>query len=100
MMAKVQLVFEKNRDFISLFLHDRTTLLRSTVEYTTSIGGAFILQQTQLLDRPTFFESTQLIFRPATTALMKRLIDQLDSDIMFMKIMFAIMSFLISNYTI
>jgi len=99
MMAKIQLVFEKIRDFLSLSLHDRRTLLRNTVEYTTGIGGAFILQQTQLFDCPAFFKSAELIFRPASVALTKHLIDQLDSDIVFIKIIFAIIAFSISNYT-
>ncbi len=100
MMTTVQLVFEKNREFLSLSLHDRTTLLRNTVEYTTSIGGAFILRQVELFDQPTFYKSAETIFRPTTVALIKRLIDQLDPDITFMKIIFAIIAFFMSNYTV
>ncbi len=100
MMTEVQSVFEKIRDFLSLSLHDRRTLLRNTVDYTTGIGGAFILQQTQLFDRPAFFKSAELIFRPASVALTKHLIDQLDPDTMFIKIIFSIIAFSISNYTI
>ncbi|CAF1441492.1 unnamed protein product [Rotaria sordida] len=100
MMSKVQLVFEKNRDIFSLSLHDRSTLLRSTVEYTTSIGGAVILRQAHLFDNPAFFKSAELIFRPSAVALTKQTIDQLDPDITFIKIIFAVVAFLISNYTV
>ncbi|CAF1205213.1 unnamed protein product [Adineta steineri] len=100
MMANVQLVFEKNRDLLSLSLHDRTALLRDTVEYTTSVGGAYILRQAHLFDYPAFSESAELIFRPAAVAATKRLIDQLDPDIIFVKIICAVIAFLVSNYTV
>ena len=99
MMSNVQLMVEKNRDFVSLTLDDRITLLRSTVEYTTNIGAAFLLREGQLLDRPDFFRSTELIFRPSAVALTKRLIDHLDPDMMFLKIMISIVAFFTSNYT-
>ena len=63
MMGKVQLVFEKNRDCLSLSLHDRTTLLRNTVEHTATIGGMFILRQANLLDNLAFFKSAETIFQ-------------------------------------
>ena len=63
------------------------------------MGGAFLLRQVELLDRPDFFKSVELILRPSAAALIKRLVDQFDSDIIFVKILFAIVAFLISNYT-
>ena len=59
--SKVQLIIEKNRDYLSLSLHDRTTLLRTTVEYTTSVGGIFISCQHQLFDYPSFDQLQQLL---------------------------------------
>ncbi|CAF2132202.1 unnamed protein product, partial [Rotaria magnacalcarata] len=56
-MSKVQLVFEKNRDFLLLSQHDRTVLLKNTVEYTATIGGMFILRQSRLLDDFSFSQS-------------------------------------------
>jgi hypothetical protein len=99
-MSNVQLVFEKNRNYGSLSFDDRCLLLRSTIEYTTNIGGAILLRQFQLFDFPDFFRSTELIFRPSAVALIKRLIEHLDPDIIFLKIIFGIISFLISNYTV
>jgi hypothetical protein len=100
MMSKVQSVFEKNRDFLSLSLNDRNTLLRSTIETTTTIGGAFLLRQVPLFDCPTFFESAERIFRPSGVNLIIHLINQFDSDIIFIKIMFGIIACLMSNYTV
>ena len=99
MLSNVQLVFEKNRDYLTLSTNDRTTLLRHTVDYTTGIGAAIILREAQLFDRPSFFESAELIFRPATVTVFKRLIDQLDPDVTLMKIICAIVAFVLSNYT-
>ena len=98
-MTGVQLVFEKNRDFLSLSAHDRSTLLRHTVEYTTGVGVASMLRQVQLFANPAFFSSAELIFRPAAVVSFVRLIDQLDPDVSVVKLMCAILSFMTSRYT-
>lgn len=100
MLCNVQLVFERNRDYLTLSISDRTTLLQHTVEYTTGIGAAVVLRQAQLYDRPAFLESAKQIFRPAAVTLVRRLIDQLDPDIALMKMICAIVAFLVSNYTV
>ena len=100
MMGKVQLVFEKNRDCLSLSLHDRTTLLRNTVEYTATIGGMFILRQANLLDNLAFFKSAETIFQPAAMVSTKSFIDQLDSDDTFNKLVLAIVAVSSINYTV
>jgi hypothetical protein len=99
MLIKVQLVFEKNRDLLSLSSHDRTILLRNTVEYTACIGGMFILHQTRLLDDITFYKSAEMIFQPNAMSLIKRVNDQFDSDDTFCKIILAIVAFSTINYT-
>ncbi|CAF1005072.1 unnamed protein product [Rotaria sordida] len=98
--SNIQLVFEKNRDFLSLSRHDRTTLLRTTVEYTTSIGGMFTLRQYKLFDYPPFYESTEMIFKPSGTKFARRVIDQLDPDNTFIKLILSILSFSTTNYTV
>ncbi|CAF1276809.1 unnamed protein product [Adineta ricciae] len=98
-MTSVQLVFEKNRDFLSLSAHDRNTLLHHTVEYTTGVGVASMLCQVQLFANPSFFNSAELIFRPPAVASFVRLIDQLDPDVSVVKLMCAILSFMTSRYT-
>jgi hypothetical protein len=100
MMGKVQLIFEKNRDLLSLSSLDRTNLLLSTVKYTSSIGTIFILRQAQLFNYPSFYNSAELIFQPTATALIRRVIDQLDSDDTFIKIILTVLSFSTINYTV
>lgn len=99
-MSETQLIFEKNRDLFHLSLHDRTLLLGKTVKYTTCLGLAFLFRESELLEEPSFARSVELIFEPIALVLFKRLINQLDLDVNFLKILFAIISFLISDYTI
>ncbi len=89
MKAKIELVIEKNRDFLSLCSHDRTHLFRTTVEFTTTIGGIFTLRQHQLFDYPSFCKSAVIIFRPASSAFTKRIINLLDPDNIFIKLILA-----------
>jgi hypothetical protein len=99
-MGKVQLVFEKNRDCLSLSSHDRTNLLRNTIEYNGIIGGMFLLRQTRLLDDVTFFTSAEIIFHSSTMILIKRIIDLFDTDDTFSKIILATLAFTSINYTV
>ncbi len=98
-MSQIQLVFEKNRDFLLLPLHDRTTLLRNTVQYTVGIGGMLVLRQHHLFDYPSFYNSAEIIFRPTAAASFKRAIDQLDPDDAFIKLILAIFAFSTINCT-
>ncbi len=100
MKAKVQLVFEKNRDFLSLSSHERITLLRTTAEYTSTIGGMFLIRQARLFDDPSFYESSEMLFRPTATAFFKCVIDKLDPDDTFIKLILSILSFSTVNYTV
>jgi len=100
MMGNIQLAFEKNRDLLSLSSHDRTTLLRNTVEYRTSFGGMFMSRQHQLFNYPSFYNSLEIIFNQTAVAFSKRTINQLDPDDTFLKIIFAIMAFSTTNCTI
>ncbi|CAF1562067.1 unnamed protein product, partial [Rotaria sp. Silwood1] len=93
MMGNVQIAFEKNRDFLSLSRHDRITLLRTTVEYTSTIGSIFTLRQYKLFNYPSFYESAEIIFQPSATVFIKRVIDQLDPDNTFIKLILAIVAF-------
>jgi hypothetical protein len=100
MLGKVQLVFEKNRDCLSLSSHDRTTLLRNTIEYNAIIGGMFLLRHARLLDDVTFFTSAEIIFHSSTMILIKRIIDRFDADDTFSKIILATLAFTSINYTV
>ena len=100
MKSKIQLVLRKNGDFLSLSLHDRDILLASTAKYTASVGGLFIASQQQLLDYPSFYESSEILFRPISVAIAKRATGRFDPDNTFMKIILAILSFSTINYTV
>ncbi|CAF2457322.1 unnamed protein product [Rotaria sp. Silwood2] len=99
-MSKVQIAFEKNCDFLSLSRHDRTALLRSTVEYTSSFGGMFIIWQYKLFDYPPFYKSVEMIFQPSASIFTKRVIDQLDPDNTFIKLILSILAFSTIHYTV
>jgi hypothetical protein len=88
MMSNIQLIFERNRHCISLSSNDRSFLLRNTIECTANIGGAFLLGQFQLLHFPNFVRSSEIIFQSSAIILIKRLIEQLDPDIIFIWINF------------
>ncbi|UJR23912.1 hypothetical protein I4U23_026884 [Adineta vaga] len=92
--------YSYNRDFLSLSTNDRTILLRITAEYTSSIGGIFLLYQSHLFDYSLFYQSTQTIFSSNSTATIKRVIGHLDSDDTFIKLVLAILAFSTTNYTI
>jgi hypothetical protein len=98
--SKIQQGIEKNRDCLSLSLHDRRILLRATVQYTSSIGSMFTLRQYQLLDYESFYESAETIFRPSAAAFTRCAIKQLDPDDTFIKLMLATFAFSTTKYTI
>jgi hypothetical protein len=100
LMNNVQLSFEKNRDLARLPSHDRLSLLRTTVEYTSSIGSLFMLRQYQLFDNPCFYNSVELVFGPTAAASFKRVTDQLDPDDTFIKLILSILAFSTINCTV
>jgi len=91
--SKIQLGLEKNRDFLSLSLNDHSTLLRTIVEHTTGLGGMFISRQYGLFDYLSFYNSAEIIFGPVSTAYGVRVINLLDPDNIFIKLIIAILSF-------
>jgi len=98
--TKIQLVCEKNRDLLLLSQQDRTSLFRTTIEYTTSVGGMFTIRQHQLFDYASFYNSAEIIFRPTSAAFTRRVINHLDPDDTFIKIIFAVLSFSTINCTV
>jgi len=98
--TKIQLVSEKNPDLLLLSPHDRTSLLRTTIKHITSVGGMFVLRQHHLFEYPSFYNSAGLIFGSTAAAFTKYVIDQLDPDDTFIKLILAILSFSTLNYTV
>ncbi len=100
MKSKIQLGLEKNRDFLSLSIHDRSTLLRTIVEHTTGLGGMFISGQHGLFDYLSFYNAAEMIFGPVSTIYGVRVINLLDPDNVFIKLIIAILSFSTFHYTV
>ncbi len=99
-MIRVQRIFEKNDDYLSLCSHDRSILLRNTVKHTGCIGGTFVLHQAHLLDDPLFYKSAEIIFTPDVMLTIKPITVTFDFDIIFVKLILAIIGFSTTNYTI
>jgi hypothetical protein len=98
-ITRVQRIFEKNDDYHSLCLQDRSTLLRSTVKHTGCIGGTFVLHQAHLLDDPLFYKSTELIFGSDVMSTIIPLTESFDSDATFVKLILTIVAFSTIRYT-
>jgi hypothetical protein len=91
---------EKNPDFMSLSSHDRSILLHSSTKYITILSASFTGRQTHLLDYPSLLQSTEILIGSTAMTLIKRLFDQLDFDIIFIKLILSILSFSTTNYSI
>ncbi|CAF4140081.1 unnamed protein product, partial [Rotaria sordida] len=100
MKRKIQFIFERNVDFLSLSDYDRAILLRTTVEYTSNVASMFILCQYKLCDYPLFYKSTEMIFKSSAAKFTRRIIDQLDPDNTFIKLILSILAFSTTNYTV
>ena len=93
-MIQSQLTFERNRDFLSLSLADRSLLLRHTVKYTSTLGTIFTVREGHLFDSSSFSKAMNLVFRPSTTIWMARAVEQLNLvDSIWMKLVVAIIAF-------
>ncbi|CAF1220710.1 unnamed protein product [Adineta steineri] len=99
-MNNIPQIIEKNRDFRSLSLHDRSILLRNTIKYSECIGATFILHQSHLLDDPYFNQSNEFIFGSDVMSTIIRLSETFDSDATFVKLIFAIIGFSTITYTV
>jgi hypothetical protein len=100
LISETQLLFRKNPDFLSLCSHDRSTLLHYSTKYKIILNASFIGRQARLIDHSGFLQSTENLFGSTTMIIIKRLIDQLDFDLTFIKLAFSILSFSTTNYTI
>jgi len=93
-----QLIYEKNLEFISLCSHDRSILLHKTMKYVSGLGTCFIMRHTGLLDDPGLYKSAEVIYGSTTLAISYRVIDQLDFDGTFFKLVLALLSFSTFDY--
>lgn len=99
-MSRVQRIFEKNYDYLSLCSNDRSILLRNTVKHTGCIGGTFVLHQAHLLDDLFFYKSSEAIFGSHVMSTIKCITDTFDSDVIFIKLILTIIAFSTTCYTV
>ena len=100
LLSKTRLLLENNADFLSLCAHDRSTLLHTSTRSTTILSASFIVRQSRLLDHAEFLQSTKKLLGLRTWNIIRRLINQLDFDLTFIKLILSILSFSTNNYTV
>jgi hypothetical protein len=100
LMAGAQLLFETNADFVSLTPHDRSLLLHGKLKYVGGLSSCFILHSTGLFDNPVFCQTVEPAYGSTTLAGSKHAGGFFDSDIIFMKLVLAIILFSTFDYTV
>lgn len=100
LVGTAHLLFEKNADFLSLSSFDRAHLLRGRVQYVGGIGACFLMHTMGLYTNPGFSRTVKHIYGLATFEGSHRTGAQADSDLVFMKLVFAIVLFSTFDYTV
>ncbi|CAF3625536.1 unnamed protein product [Rotaria sp. Silwood1] len=98
-IGRAQLFFQNNSHFNSLCSHDRSLLLNNTMKYVGGLGACFIIRQTGLLNDLTIFKSAEIIYSSGILANTSRVINQLNFDSTFFKLLLALIVFSTFNYT-
>ncbi len=99
LLGGAQLLFEKNADFLSLCAHDRSLLLQNTMKQTAGLGVCFTLLNSRLFNDPLFYTNCEIIYGEASLLHAVRAISLLDYDIVFVKLILAILIFSTFDYT-
>lgn len=99
-LSRAQSLYEKNQDFVGLCEDDRSILLRTTISHVAGLGVHIILRSSQLMQHPMFLTSLQTLFSPVSLTYALRVREQIDDDIVMMKLVLAILTFSTNNYTV
>ncbi|CAF1218385.1 unnamed protein product [Rotaria sordida] len=89
----LRLLYEKNQDFVSLSVYDRSILLQSTLKHTGCLATNFLLYKVGAMDYPMYYDTIQKIANSSVVPIAKRLSTQLDFDMIIKKLLLAIVSF-------
>ena len=100
LLSNTRLLLENNADFLSLCAHDRSTLLHTSTRSTIILSASFIVRQSRLLDHSEFLQSTNKLLGLTTWNIIRRIINQLDFDLTFLKLILSILAFSTNNYTV
>jgi hypothetical protein len=93
----IELFFKSNNDFLSLSSHDRSILLRCAMENARSFAAVLVFRQAQLFDQPDISKSIETIYGSIVMNLTKRLLNEVDRDITFVKLGIAMFAFSTTN---
>ncbi|CAF0887143.1 unnamed protein product [Rotaria sordida] len=96
----LRLLYEKNQDFVSLSADDRSILLQNTFKYTGCLTTNFILYKVGVTDYPTYYNNVELVSNRSLILTAKRLVTQLNFDVIIMKLLLVIFSFSTMNHTV
>ncbi len=97
-VAGAQVLFEKNANFVSLCSHDRSLLLHNTIKRVGGIGTCFTLHNIGLFGNPAFCKTAESIYGTIICDASKRTGVQLDSDVVFTKLILTVLIFSTPDY--
>ncbi len=101
-LSGIERFFKMNNDFVSLCSDDRSILLRCAMENAGSFGSILVLRESQLFNHSDIVKSIETIYGSIVLNHTKRLLDQVDRDITFVKLgisMFVFSTMNCANYT-
>ena len=88
-----QSLYRNNRDFLSLSVADRSTLLNGTLLYTAGMSSNFIFHKIRLTEHVAFYDAVEMMTSATTASIGKRLSSRLYFDVFIMKLFLTILSF-------
>jgi hypothetical protein len=74
-------------------------LLHGKLKYLGGLGTCFILRHVGLFDTAAFYQNAELVYGSTTLSAGKLASNQLDSDIVFIKMVLSILAFSTFDYT-
>ncbi|CAF1189625.1 unnamed protein product [Adineta steineri] len=99
--SKTQSLFEKNHDFYSLCTRDRSILLHRIMKYIAVINLSYIVQQTHIINYPSFNKILENLFGKTATLINKQAFTLINNfDVGFLKLAFTIICFSTIDYVI
>ncbi|CAF0869719.1 unnamed protein product [Rotaria sordida] len=94
------LLYTNNRDFLSLSVNDRSTLLSGAVSYATNLSGMCIVRKIGLTNYPAYFDAVGIITHPNIISSVRYLAYHFKFDIIIMKLFLVILSFSTLKHTV
>ncbi|CAF4835342.1 unnamed protein product [Rotaria sp. Silwood1] len=91
---------QSNHHFASLPQHDRSIILRGTVDNVSCLGAALILRQSQLITNSGFRNGLEITYGTIPYYLSMNLISSLDQDCDLVKLSLSVLAFCTSSCAI